>query len=206
MIAAGKLMIPEGDAYFERIFARTGDRFQQALFDAALSFTPGRHCAVDAGAHVGSWTRQLCTKFEDVVAFEPHPMNFACLQENTRGLDLSRFNCALGEVDGEVDMVKHANNSGCWRVIQGAGIRIVPLDSFKLENVDLIKIDVEGFEGAVILGGASTIYECKPTIVFEDNGLGPKLYGDHWVNPKQALKELGYRFRTRINKDEIWTC
>jgi FkbM family methyltransferase len=205
MIIAGKLFIPEGDAYFQRVFARSGDRFQQDLFDAALTLTRGRQTAIDVGAHVGSWTRQMAQKFDDVIAFEPHPENFKCLQENTRGLDITRMNAALGNEEGECDMVQHNDNSGCWRVVRGAGVKVVRLDAFRFKGVDLIKIDVEGFEGAVIQGATRTINECAPTIVFEDNGLGPRAYGEAWIDPKPILTELGYRQRKRISKDEIWT-
>lgn len=205
MILAGKMQIPDGDAYFERVFARTGDRFQNELFYAALAFTRHRRCAIDAGAHVGAWTRQMAEHFKDVIAFEPHPINFACLQENTRGLDITRLNTALGSETGECDMVKHNSNSGCWRVIRGAGVKILPIDAFCFDAVDLMKIDVEGFEGAVIQGAVKTIHESSPVIVFEDNGLGPKFYGEAWIDPKPVLASLGYRFRKRIERDEIWT-
>lgn len=199
------MQIPDGDEYFRRMFTRTCDRFQDDLFKAAMAFTPRHRGAVDAGAHVGSWTRQLAARFSDVIAFEPHPGNFACLQANTRELSVSRFNVALGSTQGECDMVQHGNNSGCWRVIPGPGVRLVRLDAFKLKDVDLIKIDVEGFEGAVVQGAVETLKASRPTVVFEDNGLGPKLYGDAWVDPKSILSVLGYRARQRLNKDEIWT-
>ncbi|HEX6007548.1 MAG TPA: FkbM family methyltransferase [Burkholderiales bacterium] len=205
MITAGQMRIPDGDAYFQRVFARTGDRFQAELFQRALRYTPGRKIAIDIGAHVGSLTRQMAVHFASVIAFEPNPLNFACLQENATASTVAHFNVALGADEGYCDMAQHADNSGCWRVIPGGAVRIAPLDSFAFENVDLIKIDVEGFEGQVIRGAQQTIAACDPTIVFEDNGLGPKLYSSAWVDPRKLLAELGYRRRERFEKDEIWT-
>lgn len=207
MIQAGAMKIPEGDDYFSRVFTRTGDKFQEDLFQAALAVTPGRRIAIDIGAHVGSWTRMLAEHFREVNAFEPHDENYACLVANTQGLAafVARFNVALGNVQGYCDMAQHrSGNSGCWRVIPGGSVRATTLDAFGMRNVDLIKIDVEGFEGAVIQGGVETIKASRPTIVFEDNALGLKLYGDAWVDPKTILSALGYRAHQRINKDEIW--
>lgn len=208
MITAGALKIPEGDDYFARMFTRTGDKFQEDLFLAALTLTPNRRIALDIGAHVGSWTRMLAEHFREVNAFEPCTENYDCLVANTQGLMnfVARFNVALGNTQGYCEMGKHGSNSGCWRVIPGGAVRITRLDAFGMRNIDLIKIDVEGFEGAVIQGGVETIRASRPTVVFEDNGLGQKLYGDAWVDPKTILSALGYRKRQRLNKDEIWTC
>lgn len=201
---AGKMKIPDGDSYFERQFMRSGDRFQFDVYQAALRHTQRRRFAIDVGAHVGSWTRAMASDFAEVCAFEPHPENFECLQENTRGLNVSLVGAAVGESNGQCDMAKHADNSGCWRVIHGAGVNIVSIDSFSFGHVDLLKIDVEGYEGSVVRGASKTIYEWEPVIVFEDNGLGPKFYGDAWIDPKHVLRDLGYRRRERINKDEVW--
>ena len=46
-------------------------------------------------------------------------------------------------------------------------VEVRTLDSFKLSRCDFIKIDVEGFEPAVLLGAIDTIKSCRPTIAFE---------------------------------------
>lgn len=202
MIRAGKLQIPDGDTYFTRVFTRTGDRFQYELLRAAMSLCREKRVAVDVGAHVGSWARALEQHFEAVLAFEPEPANFRCLRANTtRTL---AFNVALGDAPGEAGIAKHGANSGCWNLTPGNDIRIETLDSFNLEALDLLKLDVEGYEGRVLTGALETIRRCLPVIVFEDNGLGPNLFGAQWVDPKPVLRELGYRQRLRLAKDEIW--
>jgi len=207
MMQAGAMKIPEGDEYFRRVFLRTGDKFQEELYAAALALTPDRRIAIDVGAHVGSWTRMLAGHFREVWAFEPNDENFACLRENTQHLAafVARMHVALSNKQGYCDMAPHkTGNSGCWRVVPGGSVRETTLDAFGMRNVDLIKIDVEGFEGAVIQGAVETIKALKPTIVFEDNGLGPKLFGDAWIDPKTILETLGYEHKQRVHKDEIW--
>lgn len=50
-------------------------------------------------------------------------------------------------------------------------IDIVPLDYFQLENVSLIKIDVENMEIEVLEGCIELIKRCKPTIIIESHQL-----------------------------------
>lgn len=82
--------------------------------------------------------------------------------------------------------------------------KMYPLDMYQFKDVGLIKIDVEGYEGNVVLGAIGTIMESRPVIVFEDNGLGPKRYGSKWLDPKPMLTEMRYKKALRIRKDEIW--
>ncbi|MGC9122922.1 MAG: FkbM family methyltransferase [Thermoplasmata archaeon] len=44
------------------------------------------------------------------------------------------------------------------------------LDSFNLEKVDILKIDVEGFECDVVEGAFNTISKHKPKIIIETHG------------------------------------
>ena len=46
-------------------------------------------------------------------------------------------------------------------------IRIETLDSYNFQNVDIIKIDVEGFEYDVLLGSTDTISRCRPVVQVE---------------------------------------
>jgi hypothetical protein len=46
-------------------------------------------------------------------------------------------------------------------------VRTATLDSFKLEGVSLIKIDVEGHEDEVLSGATDTIANCRPVLVVE---------------------------------------
>ena len=204
MVRAGAMFIPEGDRYFAKVFARTGDRFQEDLYRAALHLAGRRRLAIDVGAHVGSWTRLTAKDFEHVVAFEPNHENYCCLCANAAGANATLFQIALGSTDQRCALALHGDNSGCWHVQEGDAVVEMPLDFYDLDP-DLLKIDVEGYEGQVLTGAQRTLELHSPVVVIEDNGLGAKLYGAAWVDPKPLLAGLGYRLHTRIEKDEIWT-
>lgn len=170
--------------------------------------------AIDVGAHIGIWSVELAKHFDRVHAFEPVKENYECLLENVARLKVTVHpNVALGEREGYCDMfAPRAGNSGMayasHDLYEGSGTvetaSIHTLDSYRFRNVGLIKIDVEGYEGNVMLGASGTIDESRPVIVFEDNGLGPKRYGRDWIEPKPILLRHGYKQAFRNRKDEVW--
>jgi FkbM family methyltransferase len=198
---------PENDPGFADD-SRHGANAQRRYIQTALSFVRGRDTAIDIGAHIGLCTVELMRHFGHVEAFEPVGENFRCLLANTAfdPTDVRCHSVALGSGYGTRMATQHGDNSGCWNLRPGYDIEIVPLDCFmsELVNVDFIKIDVEGMEGAVVLGAAKLIDRDRPAVLFEDNGLGPELYGREWVDPKAVLTQMGYRKKYRERKDELW--
>lgn len=63
------------------------------------------------------------------------------------------------------------------------------LDSFVLENVDLLKIDVEGHEMSVLAGAANTIRRCLPWLIIE-------ALDDQQGRVRDFVLPLGYRETT----------
>lgn len=172
-----------------------------------------RRLAIDVGAHIGIWSAELSRHFDIVHAFEPVQENFACLMENVARFSVCIHPNALGDREGYCEMFSPRDgNSGMAyaseNLYEGSGrVSTVPmqtLDSHQFRDVGLIKIDVEGYEGRVLMGALRTIVASQPVIVFEDNGLGPKRYGRDWIDPKPILRELLYKKALRIRKDEIW--
>lgn len=188
-----------------------GTKGQHEFFTAVLRHVRQRRTAIDAGAHIGIWTLLLSTQFKEVYAFEPVRENFECLKENTKDrANVACFQVALGAHEGTVGLtVGEGENSGTWHVHPNGKTRLVTLDKFGsgiIENVDLLKVDVEGFEGFVVSGALEVIARDKPVVVFEDNGLGPRYYETDWLDPKEVLESIGYRRLSRIRKDEVWAC
>jgi len=62
----------------------------------------------------------------------------------------------------------------------------------KIGNFDLLKVDVDGYDGLVLQGAKETIIKNKPTIIFE---WPPSLCvdtGNNWIDHFNALTECGY--------------
>tara|TARA_B100000900_G_scaffold391103_1_gene385391 strand:+ start:214 stop:603 length:390 start_codon:yes stop_codon:yes gene_type:complete len=64
-------------------------------------------------------------------------------------------------------------------------IKVRTLDSYKIRDVDFIKIDVEGYEPRVLQGGMETIERYSPAILCEIN------QGD--FSARQILESIGYK-------------
>ena len=69
-------------------------------------------------------------------------------------------------------------------------INTLNLDHFCYEDVDLIKIDVEGHEDFVINGALETIKRCKPFLIIEIELRHRKKHIDYLV---KLLKNLNYK-------------
>jgi FkbM family methyltransferase len=180
--------LPDSDEHFsghlERERVATGVAgYQTRKWLGALEFCTRRGHALDIGAHVGLWTRPMAQVFGKVTAFEPMPELAACWLANTatlRNVELRQV--ALGAVDGTIGLVNAIENSGNAHVASGDQVAdfmvsVTPLDEQPLDPVDFIKIDVEGFEHAVVRGGERTIRDNRPVMVVEQKPGNGRRYG-----------------------------
>ena len=196
------LRLPPGDDFFRRRL-RGGEYFEIDHLRAAFPFVRQFGLAVDGGAHVGSWTRELCRRFEVVHAFEPEPQNFDCLVANTEGKAILHRE-ALGAGPAEAGLAP-GGNSGCWHLTRGLGVRVIALDSLELAECDLLKLDLEGAELYALQGAEVTLREHRPVVILERNGLALKHYGLAEGAVGGFLTDLGASLRARVGKDEVWS-
>ena len=160
---------------------------------------------VDAGANIGIYSEFLsrCVGPTGAVhSFEPSPDNFKRLRAATRKLQNVRLSqAAVGEHSGNselylsdklnVDHRAYMANGDSRRTVP---IEIVALDDYfkSGERVDLIKMDIQGYE-LHALRGANRVLEDNPDIklLIEFWPYGLKQAGANWVDLIAALEQKG---------------
>ena len=166
MKQAGEIWLPSGDNFFVN-----EQEYELHEFSVAMQHVSEFRNAIDIGAHVGFWSRRLCSKFLKVTSFEPVPDHFECLVKNTeRYHNIERHSIALSNTAGNVYINQHIENSGMSCITDsttGLPVKTNTLDSYNLENVDIIKIDVEGYEPEVLQGAERTITTYNPILFIE---------------------------------------
>jgi FkbM family methyltransferase len=186
--------------------------YQMGHLEAALSYVTDWGCAIDGGAHIGTWSRAMSAKFGSVVSFEPSPDTYECLVQNMSAFGCANVAChhaALGGVAGSVsvmwDAVNEARaNTGARYVTKIGNIPMVTVDSFNLDHIGFLKLDVEGSEPDALRGAVTTIHRCRPIVLFEDKGLWKRHYGLPRDTVQRFLTGIGYQRLERVSMDEIW--
>lgn len=148
--------------------SRTWDSGERAAIRAALANTPaGRDIVfVDAGANAGLYTLSVLADAETldrqvkVVAIEPDTENRRRLEFNLAASGAEKVTVApfaLGAEEGLVNMLQDEKNRGEVRIDADSTTGSIPMKplSMVLENagvdaVDIMKMDIEGFEEPVL--------------------------------------------------------
>jgi FkbM family methyltransferase len=149
----------------------------------------------DVGANIGYHTTAFASVAKKVYAFEPHPKNYALLEQNTRDLDHvyigkyavsnSNTTCYITDFDPET-----AGNFGMVKVVDdfsGIETTAITLDTAGLDLPDMIKIDVEGSELQVLQGCEKIIQQKCPVIFYEAHE------SDQLREIYEFLEPMGYR-------------
>lgn len=190
--------------------ARASERHIFKMAAANLPIVIG-HCrnhrvAIQAGGHCGIWPNELANHFGTVYTFEPDADNFKALAVNASGWNIFPMRAVLGDENKCVELRVDAE-SGHDQVLGKWGYTPqIRLDDLNLQEVDLIYLDIEGYELAALRGAISTILHWKPIIAVEATG---KISADgchmsttqvhDWLQNK-----CGYKFIDKINKDAIY--
>ena len=201
---------PEGETHFQKMLdksvAKGGPaRYQWQVRDRSMNYVQQRRFALDIGANVGLWSRDLCEHFDHVIAFEPVAMFRECLKLNVPKQNLLIEPLALGDQETMVNMIITQDNMGHTHVDPNSvGHGTVPvrcLDNLDFAIVDYMKIDCEGFEYKIIQGAEQTIKRCRPVIVVEQKPHGT--YSDNQHAAIDLLLQFGMKKLDQVKDDWI---
>lgn len=174
----------------------------------ALQQVRSREIAVDGGAYLGYWARELARKFRTVYAFEPDADNFkgmvdlntAARRQNPKLGTIVPTCAALGDRNGAAFLSHHPKRESATAgyvqaTAQGAGsvpVQVRTIDSLLLPSCGLVKLDLEGGELYALHGARHTLVTARPVLVLELGGLSARNYGVPESRITDLLDELGY--------------
>lgn len=180
--------------------------------EAVLRHVPARRACIQAGGNVGLFAARLARHFETVSTFEPDPVNYACLELNVPDNVVHAPHALAGPDTVAVYLRATPGNAGSTHANVG-GVRegalycveALPIDDLKLPSVDLIWLDVEGYEMCVLEGAEDTIDRHRPVIVIEENGLSERYGRTVGATTQWLIRQYGYRIAGQIGHDVILT-
>lgn len=180
---------------------------------------------VDIGANIGLYSLFFSKELHaDVIAFEPVQEVFLRLKKNIllNNASVIAESVAVGDVEGTTKMfipsdlktdsgLSSTTKENSWMKFDNNCLPItvpaITLDDYckrsKVNDIGLIKIDVEGTELAVLRGAAETIKKNSPDILFEVNG---DFWGDYekpFVSFSRLLPDYEIYFQDRQDKTPV---
>jgi FkbM family methyltransferase len=161
---------------------------------------------IDVGGHIGTHAVPYSKLFDEVYTFEANKDNYDRLVKNiglNNRTNITAYNKAVSDKKRRA-FVKQmgTQNTGQFAVIDdpNASLETVTIDEFQIENVDFIKIDVEGRELDVVRGAFETISRYKPLLQIEFNDESAK-FGISNEDTVDYILSLGYMIHKKINMD-----
>lgn len=189
------MYLPDYDTFFSK-----RPDYEARDHAIAMKYVNQYRTAIDVGAHCGYWSRRLAVDFDHVIAFEPIKEHLACLIANTEQFkNITYMSMAASHMTGLVTMTQTLENGGMSHISENGTVvvPIISIDSIGFDDVDFIKIDVEGHEYNVLAGAEQTIRECKPVIMTE-------ILDEQDRSVYTILSKLGYKVVDKVEKNVIW--
>lgn len=137
-----------------------------------------KRIAIDVGAFIGDATKFFIDCGFIVFAFESDPFAYHCLAHNCPEAICRNMAIGDGSNASEVGFIQNGNFGSRYLKKNHTGnIKTFPLDFLNVIRIDLVKIDVEGFEPFVLDGMKRIMMEFRPILIIEINRKALKLQG-----------------------------
>ena len=193
---------PAGDAYFEGLdLAHAPHRPFLTVVDKVLRDDA---VALDIGANIGLTAMMMARRTSaPIIAVEPSPTIFPFLQatiEANGAHNVTALRAAVGSAPGTVQLFEnptagaasHLTTSDTMGARGGVAVEMRTLDDIVAQagllRVDLVKIDVEGFELDVLEGASETLARYQPGVFVEFNAFTLITFRNQ--NPREVLTRI----------------
>lgn len=201
----GRVWVHRDDSVFPRRLRKFGTwhptegRLLRALLRPGMT-------ALDVGAMVGYFSRllgQAVGPTGRVVALEPEPRNYGLLCANIWEaglLNVEPIQAAADRTTREVAISRSETNFGDHRAfpMEGrtttVGVQAVRIDDLLRPEVevDVVKIDAQGMDHAVVEGMEGTIARRRPTVLVEFWPAGIAEFGDDPGEVLRLYRSMGF--------------
>jgi FkbM family methyltransferase len=194
------------------IFFNYFDHSLELFFEEAKT----ANVILDIGANIGWTALSFANKNPNatIIAFEPHPITFQRAQDNfgrNKFGNITCLNIGLGESTSTLKIYELTDhNSGMNRIVLEEldrpfkEVKIERLDDVmenrNIHQIDMIKMDVEGFEGFVLKGASKTLTSGNAKILMETDDAFLKNNGSSARGIIDMLRGYGYQTFYRSDK------
>lgn len=177
---------------------------------------------LDIGSNIGLYTLVAARLNPSgrVIAFEPSSENASIMEAmvlKNKLPNVTLIRSAAGDTSSRAMLYLERHNKGLHSLIPShtafgtEDVSVRPVDEIvreeNVQRVDLVKVDVEGFEAKVFAGMKRILEEHHPRIIFEFMPRWIQLAGDNPLTLLQSLQNMGYRLiilgDEKINDEEV---
>lgn len=173
-----------------RIIASTNNFFELAFLEFIRTNYPTQRGIIDIGANIGNHALFFSEflEYEKIYCFEPDASNVELLKHNMSASNCEIYDMALSSKNGSATLYNSSDGgAGTYSLerfdaaiaagsphrltdsfIVNQSIPVRTLDSYNLQNISMIKIDVENHEPQVLAGARQTILENRPLVFIEN--------------------------------------
>lgn len=174
------IFVPDDFDFLAHHVALTGGYFPPH-YELALEVAPPDGVILDLGAHLGTFTLAAAASGRRVIAVEASPRNFDLLTRSVRANRVENLVTIVQVAVGDRAGTARFQQEGAWgqvtdslwaRDVVEVQVRPVPelLADLRVGHVDVVKLDVEGSEIAVLDGMAHLLSSAEaPAVVYESN-------------------------------------
>lgn len=205
-----KVKVNNGNSYplFARLFKKYNNPLLQ-IANSAYELNKRELVIIDVGSAIGDTNlfllKNLSNKIGSLYCIEGDADFFQYLEENKVNFPKSYlYNVMLSDSDDKKinSLIKTHLGTAC--AIGSEQVSTFSLDTLLFndlgENVDILKIDVDGFDGKILKGSKKILSTFKPFIIFEWHPIMISKTGNSFFEHFEFLTQLGYNKFLWFNK------